>query len=511
MLYKTRNRTITKNFGMNKTLTYYILLYNETEITEANRANLFKGNDYRYFIGNFNNITFEAPVGTYYYALIGENEYGFGNLSNVIIITQEAVPFEPIMNELPESQYIEYVQLNWTAQQDADYYVYRSIAPIEDLNSLVPIATSTTNSYLDTIENSGKYYYAVKAFNATGNSSLSNVVSIEIMKRPVVPILNDVKNVVNKLNISWTDPYDYNNYSVKISLTPDFNIEENSLWIHNITDKSLSISTNFTALLYIWVISYNNSIPSLNGTYMTATHYYITAPNIWTLHYGIFVDKNITIYIDPMEHVEKFEIYRSTTANINISESTPWKIIDYTTEFSEDIIELGSYYYVFVPTNQFGKGNQSDALELERHDRPHVPKIVSAVVDEFNSVTVTWESVAPEFINGYKVFYSRNPITNETNPNDLINSGNLDRDRTSFKFIHIGYGKFYFVVCTFNASSLSYYSEVIILEIENVLPEREPMPMWLVYLIGGIVIGFVTVHGLVMRSRRKTGRMLEDL
>ena len=510
---KTKNRTITISWdAVSFPPSGVILLSNQMEINETIKINSLINNEFEiYFPQNARNITFEARIGTWYYALVGINEFGFSNLSNVVMIHQDPVPYQPLLLELPEKQYNKTVILNWSAQSLAEYYIYRSTTPIEESEHLVPLATSSNNYYTDTVESSGIYYYAIIAYNGTGNSSLSNVEQIEILNRPITPILNDVANAVNTLNISWTDPYDYYNYSVKISLYPDFESAEASIWIHNITEKEFQFSANFTATLYIWVISHNASGPSLNGTYKSATLYYIPSPRLWYLGLGIFVDTEIEFYIDPIEHVESFEVYRSKTAFTNISGMTPWKIINYTTTFKENISELGTYYYIFVPINQYGKGPLSNRIEIDRNDRPKTPKILNATVDEYNSVTVIWESLDPEWILGYRVFYSRTPITNDTDPATLITSGNLDRDRISFKFVHIGYGKFYFAVCSFNASSLSYYSAVIELDIQNVLPERTPMPYWILYLVGGITMAGVITYALVMRSRRKTERLLESL
>ncbi len=511
---KSTNRTIILSWDpVTIAPSAVLLLYNTTTIDETRKFNLLNGsNDINVYIPlNSTNITIEARIGTYYYALVGINEFGFSNLSNVVVVTQDPVPYQPILSNLPEKQYNKTISLNWTAQPMAQYYVYRSTAPIVESEYLEPYAITSNNYYIDTVETSGIYYYSVIAFNATGNSSMSNVVRTEVVNRPITPSLNEISNAVNALNISWIDPFDYNNYSIKISIYPDFWNTNASLWIHNITTKEFQFSANFTATFYVWVISYNASGPSLNGTYKSATLYYIPSPRLWFVGFGIFVDHEIEFFIDPLEHVQQFEVFRGTQPISNISGLTPWKIIDYTTTFKENITDLGPYYYIFVPKNQYGKGPQSNMIQIDRNDRPKTPRILNATVDEYNSVTVTWESLDPAWISGYRVFYSRNPITNTTNPSTLISSGNLDRTRTEFKFIHIGYGKFYFVVCSFNASSLSYYSAVIELDIENKIPERTPMPFWLLYLVGGITMAGVITYALVMRSRRKTERMLESL
>ena len=60
------------------------------------------------------------------------------------------------------------------------YYIYRETAYIASSTGLTPLVRINVNDYVDSIDDSGTYYYAVVAENEYGNSTLSTVEDVQV-------------------------------------------------------------------------------------------------------------------------------------------------------------------------------------------------------------------------------------------------------------------------------------------------------------------------------------------
>ncbi|MBY9001521.1 MAG: hypothetical protein KGD64_11430, partial [Candidatus Heimdallarchaeota archaeon] len=62
------------------------------------------------------------------------------------------------------------------------YEIYRDSTYITSIGSLSPITTTVEESYIDQLNVSGDYFYAVVASNRFGDSDLSNIESITVLE-----------------------------------------------------------------------------------------------------------------------------------------------------------------------------------------------------------------------------------------------------------------------------------------------------------------------------------------
>lgn len=133
------------------------------------------------------NTTYQDTVpqlGTYWYAVIARNHSGASGISDPVSITVIAYPQAPVLSVLntpPAST--SYIELSWGVVPGAvNYSLYRHVAPITSatLHDATLLLVTTNNSHTDIVPGNGIYYYAVLATNGTGNSPLSNSVSIEV-------------------------------------------------------------------------------------------------------------------------------------------------------------------------------------------------------------------------------------------------------------------------------------------------------------------------------------------
>ena len=74
-----------------------------------------------------------------------------------------------------------FIFLIWDAVEGATvYYIYRNTIDIIIVESLIPIAVVTTNSYQDIIDHEGTYWYVIVAGNAAGNTTSSNTRNVSV-------------------------------------------------------------------------------------------------------------------------------------------------------------------------------------------------------------------------------------------------------------------------------------------------------------------------------------------
>lgn len=73
------------------------------------------------------------------------------------------------------------VNLAWIETFGAtSYKIYRSTTYITDISSLTSIGSSSSSSFTDTLTSPGIYYYVITAVSGYGESTFSNVVSVEV-------------------------------------------------------------------------------------------------------------------------------------------------------------------------------------------------------------------------------------------------------------------------------------------------------------------------------------------
>ncbi|MCE7737748.1 MAG: hypothetical protein KAU62_00395 [Candidatus Heimdallarchaeota archaeon] len=98
-------------------------------------------------------------------------------------------PGTPTLNNIvPNPAKLGNISLSWTEKSDAvSYQIYRDISYISTVSGLTPIATVSSISYIDDISAAGTYFYTVLASNDYGQSSLSNIESIQVLEDEISP------------------------------------------------------------------------------------------------------------------------------------------------------------------------------------------------------------------------------------------------------------------------------------------------------------------------------------
>lgn len=145
--------------------------------------------------------------------IIGETDHSYMNISSyqcdnihngeedafLVIFDEKIYPETPVLNEIATPDEDGEFTLSWSSNIYSNYYdLYRSDEDIEDVSEMSPIYSGAENSYQETDLTNGTYYYAVVAVNGSGESKLSNVISVRVEIEEVVdiiaPILNSIES-----------------------------------------------------------------------------------------------------------------------------------------------------------------------------------------------------------------------------------------------------------------------------------------------------------------------------
>ena len=139
-------------------------------------------------VSSSNYIDTVPSEGFYYYVVVAGSFAGNSSHSNcqyveVIFPDLDAPELSFI---LPNPTEIDSISLVWDDIDEAtEYYVFRSESYIWSVESLTPIATTGSNSYIDTLPDEGFYFYVIVATNGVENSTHSNCEYIQY-KLPVL-------------------------------------------------------------------------------------------------------------------------------------------------------------------------------------------------------------------------------------------------------------------------------------------------------------------------------------
>jgi len=129
---------------------------------------------------NTNYIDTLTIYDTYYYVVVSTNGTHDSNISNCVNVSYiEKIPGPQLILLSNSLTFQPEVLLNWSEVNDTLYYIiYRSTAPIENVDGINPIAIVLNTSYKENLSSLGIYYYAVVAVTTYTNSSVSNNVMV---------------------------------------------------------------------------------------------------------------------------------------------------------------------------------------------------------------------------------------------------------------------------------------------------------------------------------------------
>ena len=297
----------------------------------------------------------------------------------------------PVLNPIsPNPDYDGIIDLNWdNVVGAATYYVYRATSPITSVDSMIPIATVSTNNYQDIINDTGIYYYVIVAGNLTGNSSSSNCESVEVAKiHPLFDGMYIQYDIRTGWGESWQGLFNYSYISndffhVTDESGGDFynvNVKNRLIMPYSISNKYFFQSEVHSPLWIFPNVSLGDEVligPFRDFTFVVTGESFYTLPGIgfvetWVLDGGnnrkAWYEKSTGILLKGDFHLDGMVAHAAcrilfdfvdTNAELNTVNYTPTTVLDPISPNPDydGIIELnwnkslGATYYIYRDTS----------------------------------------------------------------------------------------------------------------------------------------------------------------
>jgi hypothetical protein len=307
------------------------------------------------------------------------------------------------------------IDISWNDNPtETSYTLFRNLVNNSGTASAISgLAVDTTN-YSDTgLTQNTKYFYWVKAYNNSGESGYSSVVSNSTYPvPPVTPSILDFINITSsQIEVVWSNPSNETSFTLYRNTVNNSNtataifIPENTT---NYINSGLLANTNY----YFWVQAYNSGGASgISAPGMTNTP---SGPPLQPNVLSVSATSNtneLTIIWENVANETTYTLFRHSANVTNSAVAIMGFGTDITNHTDASLSQNTLYYYWVKAYNVSGEspfGNVGSQTTLGVPPL-QVTGVASATITS-NSVTITWANVANE--TGYTLYRS---LVNDTN------------------------------------------------------------------------------------------------
>jgi len=255
------------------------------------------------------------------------------------------------------------IYVEWSSVTSANgYYIYRST---NSSSGYSKVGTSSTTSYTDYNASSGTtYYYAVSAYNSSGESPKSSYASAIALSAPT-GVTATASNTASNIYVEWSS----------VSGATRYNIYRSTNYSSGYGLVGTSTTTSYTdtglspGATYYYKISAQNSsgLESSQSSYVSATTYTMNAPsNVKAKADAEYC--NITITWSSVPNATEYRIYRSTSSSgtyTNI-DYVDYEQLFYEDGYYEELEKNKTYYYkVGAYSEDIDKERQSSSVSVK--------------------------------------------------------------------------------------------------------------------------------------------------
>ncbi|MHA1522062.1 MAG: hypothetical protein ACTSRK_17945, partial [Promethearchaeota archaeon] len=310
--------------------------------------------------------------GGYYYRVLATNGTGPSDLSNEISVFVDLpdLPLTPVLDSIDSPDIDGNYTIYWSTSVLSNYYLlYRDLDPIDEIGSLEPIYNGSDDSYEEISLDEETYYYRVTAVNDTGESELSNEISVRVNfpDLPLTPTLNTVPtpDTDGTYNVSWGTSEYATTYELYRSTSPITEILGLAP-IYSGPNGIFHESWDEDGVYYYRVLAINEtgSSPLSNEIEVEVIiSHFIDAPNLESVD-SPDADGSYLLSWNEVDGATEYALYRTQSIITDISELVPI----YTgtgVNFIEENVDEGVYYYFVVARNPNYNSSLSNVITVE--------------------------------------------------------------------------------------------------------------------------------------------------
>jgi len=331
----------------------------------------------------------------YLYRVKAYNKLGDSDYSNIAgVRTLDVLPNSPT-NLTGIAKKSSWIDLTWQDNSDneAGFKIERRLNKRESNYTQIAILPKDITSYQDSnLTPNTTYCYRVRAYNRTGNSEYSNLLTITTL--PVIPFAPTSLKITsvssNQINLSWYDNSD-NEIGFRIERkTAGKQYEEIYLTLANVTtyeDKRLKPNTTY----YYRVKAYNQAGNSSDSNEVEATTFDIPPyPPSNLLAKPISTGQIDLFWQDNSNNEQGFKIERSKDGK-DYSQITMLSA-NATTYQDKDLLQNTTYYYRVKAYNSLGDSGYSNEVACKTLDVvPSAPTNLKTIAILPDKIKLTWQ------------------------------------------------------------------------------------------------------------------------
>jgi len=328
---------------------------------------------------------------TYYYKISANNSAGESSQSIVV----SATTFVPIPDTPTDvnatATSTSSITVSWAAVSGAtEYYVYRSSSAT---GTYTRVGTSSTASYTNTgLSGSTTYYYKVSAYNNSGESFHSLMVSATTMLDTPTGVSAEAISS-SSIKISWTAVSNADGYYVYRSSysTSTYTYQVGTSSTTSYTDTDLSAGNTY----YYKVSAYNNLEESSQSSYASWTFIPSTPTGVSATGSGAV----LTVGWNAVLGATGYRVYFHMNSTITLLETIPTtSYTNYTFGYTGGM----TGYITVTAYNSAGESARSSLTTIIYP--PSTPTKVNAMGTSSSSITISWDAVSGAA--GYRVYRS---------------------------------------------------------------------------------------------------------
>ncbi len=358
------------------------------------------------------------------------------------------------------------IEVTWQTSEYAKGYKVYAKDSDTDIGKVVDNVSELTYINSSVIPEK-TYFYAVSAYNKTGESKPSNYEVLTIPgftdppDKPVNVVIND--STTTSLTLQWDlnkKARRYYIFRINGSGIPTEKIDstENTEY----TDVDLTPQTTYSYAVSAW----NSKGESPKSDKVTGTTKTPVPDKPLSPYAEALTDKTISITWASVPYTDTYEIYRS------LEELNKYELDDTTTDtifISSGLQELTKYYYKVKAKNAVGTSDYSDVVSATTKEKPTmgIPQNLKTEALSDQSISIIWDTVT--LADSYEIYRS------------LDQSGTYELDSISDKNSFVSKGlteltTYYYKVKAKGSIGISDFSQVVSATTKEKPVEKPPIP-----------------------------------
>lgn len=312
--------------------------------------------------------------GTQYFYIVTAVNAGGESADSIEVSVTPQVPAPAVPIGVSATPANKKVSIAWEKVAGAtSYNIYWSTQPGVIKETATLLRNEKINGVQSNLLNGTRYYYAVAAVNAGGESALSNeVTAVPQVSAPAAPVDISVTIGDKEVVLNWSNNVSSNAGAISYNIfwnqtgnvTPQ-NTPQNSM-IENVSPPYTHTGLKNGQTYYYIVTAFN-----AGGETVSQNIKVVLLPDAPVFTSVAGGDEQVVLSWGNVEHAKSYSLYWDTVPNVNSSSN---KLINVESPYAHNMLTNGlTYYYVITANNESGEAVSNETVVTLAPDAPAIP------------------------------------------------------------------------------------------------------------------------------------------